>query len=129
MAEQQPTVVIIEDDVTWSKMLPEFVEPYPVIVLRTLSEALDFINTQSQAIEEQRVNVVAFIVDGNLTEDARGGAEGEMLIEIIRKKSAFDSANIISNSGGNKLAGADFHAKKKEEGLAKLPEWIGAKRV
>lgn len=121
---ESKTVVIFEDDAQITRMMSKILQEYNVTVLVTFREALDFLAEQVATSPEQALNILAFVVDGNLSPGEHEGREGKAIIAEISKHSIFSQALIIGNSYGKSLPGTDYNTNKNWTLLQKLPEWI-----
>ena len=115
-------VVIVEDSANYARSLAELFKAWGLesIIFLTLPSIMEFLNEQAKKPEEKREAVAAFVVDGNLSKLARGGADGVKVIRKIRESGRFAGSLIVGNTSGADLEGADYNLGKDGRGMDEL---------
>lgn len=127
MAVEQATVVIVEDNPSWIRLLSVRLGEIPSLVLSTLQETLDFLDACELGIND--LAVLAFIVDGSLSEGDAAKNDGTKIIARIREIQKFEHVPVIGNSGRQALEKADFNLDKQSDALPQLKTWIHSRGV
>ena len=115
-------VVIVEDSANYARSLAELFKAWGLesIIFLSLPSIMKFLNEQAKKPEEKREAVAAFVVDGNLSKLARGGADGVKVIRKIRESGVLASSLIVGNTSGADLEGADYNLGKDGRGMDEL---------
>ena len=122
MTKESRKVVIVENGDNYAHSLAKLFEAWELesIIFPTLPSIMKFLNEQAKKPEEKREAVAAFVVDGNLSKLARGGADGVKVIRKIRESGVLASSLIVGNTSGADLEGADYNLGKDGRGMDEL---------
>lgn len=131
MLDERQKVLVIENKRLHSRELTQSVQYFDTIIFPTLTGIMEYLVGQTNLPFEQRDDVSAVIVDGDLSDDleqSTSSIDGDSVVNFIRRAGLFPQALLIGNYEQGDLQGVDSNLKKDRSQYGSVYDLIKAKR-